>query len=78
MKVKDIITAEPTTCSPATNLAAAAALMLDADCGILPVVENGKLVGVITVDDVIDIITPEEPEIRELERGPESSPGENQ
>ncbi len=34
MKVKDIMTAQPTTCAPSTNLAAAAALMLDADCGI--------------------------------------------
>ncbi len=38
MKVKDIMTAQPTTCAPSTNLAAAAALMLDADCGILPVI----------------------------------------
>ena len=48
MKVKDIMTGEPRTCSLSTNLAAAAALMLDGDCGILPVVENGKLFGVVT------------------------------
>jgi CBS domain-containing protein len=39
-------------CSPTTNLAAAAALMLDGDCGILPVVENGKLMGVVTDRDL--------------------------
>jgi len=52
MKVKDIMTAEPRTCSPGTNLAAAAALMLDGDCGILPVVDRGKLVGVVTDRDM--------------------------
>ena len=48
MKVKEIMTAEPRTCSLGTNLAAAAALMLDGDCGILPVVDDGQLVGVVT------------------------------
>jgi len=52
MKVKDIMTAELRTCSPGTNLAAAAALMLDGDCGILPVVDRGKLVGVVTDRDM--------------------------
>ena len=52
MKVKDIMTGEPTSCSPATNLAAAAALMLEGDCGILPVVEDGKLIGVVTDRDM--------------------------
>jgi CBS domain-containing protein len=53
MKIKDIMTAGPVTCSPATDLAAAAALMLDADCGILPLVDDhGKLVGVVTDRDM--------------------------
>jgi CBS domain-containing protein len=53
MKIKDIMTSEPATCSPTTNLAAAARLMLDADCGILPVVDDhGKLVGVVTDRDM--------------------------
>ncbi len=52
MKVKDIMTAEPRTCSPGTSLAAAAALMLDGDCGVLPVVEGGKLVGIVTDRDM--------------------------
>lgn len=52
MKVKDIMTANPTTCEPDTNLAAAAELMLEADCGILPVVENGRLAGVVTDRDM--------------------------
>lgn len=53
MKVKDIMTAQPQTCALDTNLAAAAALMLQADCGILPVVdEHAKLVGVVTDRDM--------------------------
>jgi CBS domain-containing protein len=52
MKIKDIMTAEPRTCSPATNLASAAALMLDGDCGALPVVDGGKLVGIVTDRDL--------------------------
>jgi CBS domain-containing protein len=52
MKVKDIMTAEPRTCHPGTNLAAAAELMLDGDCGILPVVAEGKLCGVVTDRDM--------------------------
>ena len=52
MKVKDVMTGEPRTCSLETNLAAAASLMLDGDCGILPVVADGKLVGVVTDRDM--------------------------
>lgn len=52
MKIKDVMTAAPRTCSLSTSLAAAAALMLDGDCGILPVVEDGKLVGVVTDRDM--------------------------
>ncbi|MBM3777256.1 MAG: CBS domain-containing protein [Acidimicrobiia bacterium] len=53
MKVKSVMTTEPRTCTRATNLAEAGALMLDADCGILPVVdEEGKLVGVVTDRDL--------------------------
>jgi CBS domain-containing protein len=51
MKIKDIMTTDVRICSPGTNLAAAAALMLDGDCGILPVVDEGKLVGVVTDRD---------------------------
>jgi len=52
VKVKDIMTGEPRTCSLNTSLAAAATLMLEGDCGILPVIENGKLFGVVTDRDM--------------------------
>lgn len=52
MKVKDIMTRDPRSCTPDTSVAAAAHLMWDADCGILPVVEDGRLVGVVTDRDL--------------------------
>jgi CBS domain-containing protein len=53
MKVREIMTREPRVAGPETTLAAAGALMLDGDCGILPVVdEAGQLVGVVTDRDM--------------------------
>ena len=52
MKISALMTPHPVTCDPGTNLAEAAALMLQADCGILPVVEEGKLRGVVTDRDL--------------------------
>jgi CBS domain-containing protein len=52
MRVKDIMTREPKTCTPDTTLAATANLMWEGDCGILPVVDDGELVGVVTDRDM--------------------------
>lgn len=52
MKINDIMTTGVRHCSPDTSAAAAAALMLDGDCGILPVVDAGTLVGVVTDRDL--------------------------
>ena len=52
MKISDLLTPDPVTCLPTTNLAQAAALMLQGDCGILPIVENGKIRGVVTDRDL--------------------------
>ena len=52
VKVSDIMTSQPTTCSPSTNLAAAAAAMMQSDCGVLPIVHEGKPVGVVTDRDM--------------------------
>ena len=52
MKVKEVMTPDPRTCVAGTSLAAAAALMLDGDCGILPVMGDGKLRGVVTDRDM--------------------------
>ncbi len=52
MKISELMTRDPVTCLPTTNLAEAAALMLSADCGILPVVDNGRIRGVVTDRDL--------------------------
>jgi CBS domain-containing protein len=52
MKISDLMTPDPITCLPSTNLAQAASLMLQGDCGILPVLENGKIRGVVTDRDL--------------------------
>jgi CBS domain-containing protein len=52
MKVKDLMTAAPKVCSPDTTVAEAAGLMWEADCGMLPVVDDGELVGVVTDRDM--------------------------
>ena len=52
MKISSLMTPEPVTCLPSTNLSEAAALMLQGDCGILPVVEAGRLRGVVTDRDL--------------------------
>jgi CBS domain-containing protein len=52
MKVRDIMTPEPKCCGLGTNLSAATELMWKNDCGALPVVDDGKLAGIITDRDI--------------------------
>jgi len=52
MKVKEIMTKQPQVASPRTTLAEAAHLLWIGDCGILPIVEKGKLMGVVTDRDM--------------------------
>jgi CBS domain-containing protein len=55
MKVKDIMTPDPACCVPNTTLQEVAKMMVDNDCGEIPVVENEKSripVGVITDRDI--------------------------
>jgi CBS domain-containing protein len=43
MKVHDVMTEEVRFCGPETNLAAAAAIMWENDCGVLPIVAEKTL-----------------------------------
>jgi CBS domain-containing protein len=53
MKVRDIMTDPPLTCTPETSVAVAARLMREADYGTLPVVDShGQLAGIITDRDI--------------------------
>jgi CBS domain-containing protein len=56
MKVQEIMTRSVKSCSPETNLAVAAMMMWDGDCGVIPVVtteqEGQKVAGMITDRDI--------------------------
>jgi hypothetical protein len=52
MRINDILTREVRTCTPEMTVAEAAHLMWEGDCGILPVVDGGELVGVVTDRDM--------------------------
>ena len=53
MNVQDIMTSDVQCCGPDTNLAAAAKMMWDSDCGALPVLNaQGRVMGMITDRDI--------------------------
>lgn len=54
IQVKDGMTKNPVTISPDATLEEAAMLMRDKKVGALPVVEDGKLIGIITESDIFD------------------------
>ena len=51
----DIMTAAPVTVSPGTTLHDAAKLLLDGHFNGLPVVEGGRLVGMLTQSDIVSM-----------------------
>ena len=54
--VKEVMSDELTTVSPGDSVARAAALMLEHKIGCLPVVDDGKLVGLVTESDLLRLI----------------------
>lgn len=52
-RCREIMTRSVTTATREMSLQAVAALMRDGDMGSLPVVENGKLVGIVTDRDIV-------------------------
>ncbi|HJU83022.1 MAG TPA: CBS domain-containing protein [Holophagaceae bacterium] len=53
MNVNDLCIRNVASCLPETNLASAAALLWDHDCGVLPVVDSShRIVGVLTDRDI--------------------------
>lgn len=57
MKVKDIMTDNPETAGPGTYIADVAKMMRDLNVGIVPVVREGELLGVITDRDITVRVT---------------------
>lgn len=56
MQVKDIMTNDPACCTPDTPLLEAARLMLDYDCGEIPVISSEEMkmpIGVVTDRDIV-------------------------
>lgn len=52
MLIKDVMTAAPACCKPSDTLDQVARLMLDHDCGEIPVCDDTKVLGVITDRDI--------------------------
>ena len=50
--IRDVMTPNPKSVQPSTTVAEAARLMRDEDVGSLPVVQDGKLTGIVTDRDI--------------------------
>ncbi len=53
MKVSEIMSSNVATCSPNDSLRDVAKTMRDKDCGAIPVMEAGKIAGIITDRDIV-------------------------
>ncbi len=53
MKAADIMTKNPCFCSSNDSIADVAKAMRDHDCGAVPIVENGRAVGIVTDRDLV-------------------------
>ena len=51
--IKEVMTPSPTTVEPGASVVDAARTMRERDTGIVPVVENGKLIGTVTDRDIV-------------------------
>jgi CBS domain-containing protein len=54
--IKDIMSTDPVTTTPDTPLADAARVMLERKIGCLPVLEDGRLVGILTESDFLRFV----------------------
>ncbi|CAN5132445.1 CBS domain-containing protein [soil metagenome] len=52
-KVSEIMTRDPSTLAPSSTLGEAATIMKQEDCGSVPIVEDGRLVGIVTDRDIV-------------------------
>lgn len=53
MNIRDVMTPHPRCVSPNDSIQNAARIMRDEDTGVVPVVENGRPVGVVTDRDIV-------------------------
>jgi acetoin utilization protein AcuB len=64
LRVKDAMTCNPITTRPDMPVTQAAALMLEARIGSLPVIENGKLIGIVTDRDAVKALAMHVPTLK--------------
>jgi CBS domain-containing protein len=74
MKVRDIMTSHPATCGPDETVAAALGRMWEENCGILPIVRDDRVTGVITDRDIAMVLlfkgwSPQQIRVGEVTRG---------
>ena len=53
MNVRDVMTSNPRTVSPGDSIQVAARIMKEEDVGVVPIVENGLTVGIVTDRDIV-------------------------
>ncbi len=53
MNIRDVMTSNPRTVSPTDPIQDAARIMRDEDTGAVPVVENGRPIGIVTDRDIV-------------------------
>jgi CBS domain-containing protein len=51
--IRDLMTGNPTTCEPSTTIVEAAKVMAQEDVGPVPIVEGGRIVGIVTDRDLV-------------------------
>jgi acetoin utilization protein AcuB len=69
LRVRDVMTWDVATIVGEAPLAQAAALMYDRRLGCLPVIEQGRLVGIVTERDVLKALASALPDVRGLDSG---------
>jgi len=52
MRVKEMMTIEPTYGTPETPLGMIATMMVEHHCGAIPILENGRIAGIVTDRDI--------------------------
>lgn len=68
LRVKDAMTCDPITTGPDAPVRQAAAVMLERHVGSLPVVENGKLIGIVTDRDAVKALAAQVPALERVTR----------
>lgn len=53
MNIRDVMTPNPRTVGPDESIQNAARIMRDLDTGVVPVVENGRAIGMVTDRDIV-------------------------